>query len=150
MFGVALEDAGAIAVRVGDDGVDRRAALIADGDLGAAAARALADVGASPADAVGIASAVPDAPLIVAAFAHLSQRYTRAAAPHGATPGGVAAVVAEWWRGAAQGVDDVVLFAVGVHAIGGVVRGGVPVSGARGRAGSVGLLRSSRGACRRR
>jgi hypothetical protein len=37
-------------------------------------------------------------------------------------------------------LDDVVLFAVGVHAIGGVVRGGGPVSGARGRAGSVGWV----------
>ena len=36
--------------------------------------------------------------------------------------------------------SDVVLFAVGDHAIGGIVRGGAPITGARGRAGSVGWL----------
>jgi hypothetical protein len=52
----------------------------------------------------------------------------------------VAAAVGEAWVGAGRGVGDVVLFAVGLHAIGGIVRGGVPITGARGRAGSVGWV----------
>jgi hypothetical protein len=49
MIGVALEDAGVVAVRIGDNGVAARA----DGDLAGAAARAIAEVGAFPTSAVG-------------------------------------------------------------------------------------------------
>jgi predicted NBD/HSP70 family sugar kinase len=141
MFGLALEDTGAVAVRVGDGGVEARASARAEGDLGAAAGRALDEVGAgSGTRLIGVASAVPDSPAIGAALAPLAQRFTGPFTQHGATPAGIAAAVAEGWNGAARGVRDVVLFAVGAHAIGGVVRRGVPVGGARGRAGSVGWV----------
>src|SRR5215218_3490576 len=141
MFGLALDDATAVAVRIGDEGVEARAAARADGDLGAAAARALDEVGATAAGSprIGFTSATLDAPAIVAAFAHVSER-TGTAAHNGPIPAGSAAAVAEAWRGAAQGVQDVVLFAVGLHAVGGVVRGGMPVTGAHGRAGAVGWV----------
>jgi len=141
MFGLALDDAGVVAVRVGDGGVEARASARAEGGLAAAAARALGEVGAgSDTRQLGVASAVPDSPAVAQALAQLAQRFTGQFTTHGATPAGMAAAVAEAWGGAARGVRDVVLFAVGAHAIGGVVRNGVPITGARGRAGSVGWV----------
>jgi hypothetical protein len=141
MIGLALEEAGAVAVRLGDGGVEARAAARAEGDLAAAAVRALDEVGAGGGTRlIGVASAVPDSPVIAAALVPLAHRYTGAFTQRGVTPAGIAAAVAEAWTGAARGVHDVVLFAVGAHAIGGVVRGGVPIAGARGRAGSVGWV----------
>jgi hypothetical protein len=140
MFGVAVEEGSALAVRLSDGGVEARASSPAEGDLAAAAARVLDEVGAAAGALVGVASAVPDSPTIAAAIAQLARRITGPSVQHGAMPAGIAAAVAESWNGAARGVDDVVLFAVGMHAIGGIVRGGVPVGGARGRAGSVGWI----------
>src|SRR5262249_2751051 len=56
------------------------------------------------------------------------------------TASGTAAALAESWIGAARGARDVVFFAVDDHASGGVVRGGAPLTGARGRAASVAWL----------
>jgi hypothetical protein len=140
-FGLALEDAAAVAVRVGDAGVEARASARAEGDLAAAGGRALDEVGAGAgSDSIGVASVVPDAPAVTSALGQLAQRFAGPFTQHGATPAGIAAAVAEASSGAARGVHDVVLFAVGAHAIGGIVRGGVPVSGARGRAGAVGWV----------
>jgi hypothetical protein len=138
-LGLALDDSAAVAVSVGDAGVETRATARADRDLGAAALRALAEVaGDSGAPrAVGIASVTPESAAVSAAVADVAKKYT---APPAATPAGIAAAVAEAWVGAGRAVNDVVLFSVGVHAIGGVVRGGVPITGARGRAGSVGWV----------
>jgi predicted NBD/HSP70 family sugar kinase len=141
MIGLALEETGAVAVRVGDGGVEARASARAEGDLAAAAGRALDEVGAgSGPRLIGVASAVPDSAAIGAALGQLAQQFTGRFTQHGATPAGIAAAVAEAWTGAARGVRDVALFAVGTHAIGGIVRGGVPVTGARGRAGAVGWV----------
>jgi hypothetical protein len=94
VIGVALEDAGVVAVGIGDGGVEARAAARADGDLSGAAALAVAEVGASAASAVGIASAIPDAPSIVAAVANLSQRAMLAGlAIETAVPGDDAAAI---------------------------------------------------------
>jgi len=142
MVGLELEDARAIAVRIDDrGGVEARATVASDGDLAAAAERAIADVAgaAHGARELGIAAAVPDAPAIAAAVAALSGR-VGGLAQHGIAPSGTAAAVAEAWIGAARGVHDVVYFACGDHTIGGVVRAGAPVGGARGRAGSVAWL----------
>jgi predicted NBD/HSP70 family sugar kinase len=140
-FGLALEDAAAVAVRIGEGGVEARASARAEGDLAAAAGRALDEVGVgSGSPQIGVASVVPDSPVVGAALGHLAQRFTGRFTQRGATPAGVTAAVAEAWSGAARGVHDVVLFAVGAHAIGGIVRDGVPISGARGRAGSVGWV----------
>jgi len=136
-LGLALDDAAAVAVRVGDDGVEARATAAAEGDLGAAAMRALDEVAGSGSREVGVACITPESSAVGAAVAHLARKYS---APAGATPAGVAAAVGEAWVGAGRGVGDVVLFSVGVHAIGGIVRRGVPITGARGRAGSVGWV----------
>ncbi len=138
-LGLALDDAAAVAVRVGDDGVEARATAPADGDLGAAAIRALDEIAGagSRTRAVGVASVTPESAAVAAAVAQLAKKF---AGPSAATPAGVAAAVGEAWVGAGRGVGDVVLFAVGIHAIGGIVRGGLPITGARGRAGSVGWL----------
>ena len=48
--------------------------------------------------------------------------------------------MAEAWVGAARGTQDVAFFAVGDRALGGVVRRGAAVAGARGRAGSIAWL----------
>src|SRR2546430_7676256 len=140
MLGLELVDARAIAVRIDDRGaIEARAVVAAGGDLAWAAERAVAGVVAAGHGARerGIAAALPEAPAITAAAAALASRVGGAFAQHGITPSGTAAAVAEAWIGAARGVHDVVFFACGDHTIGGVVRAGAPVSGARGRAASV-------------
>ena len=115
-LGLALDDAAALAVRVGDDGVEARATAPANGDLGAAAIRALDEItgAGSGTRAVGVASVTPESAAVSAAVAHLAKKF---AGPSAATPAGVCAA-----------------------AIGGIVRGGLPITGARGRAGSVGWV----------
>jgi len=143
MLGLELGDAGAIAVRVDDRGVvEARASVASEGDLAAAAERAVTSVVGAGHDAreLGIAAALPEAPVITSAVTALAARVGGAFAQHGVTPSGTAAAVAEAWIGAARGVHDVVFFACGDHTIGGVVRAGAPVAGARGRAASVGWL----------
>src|SRR5207245_11277450 len=58
----------------------------------------------------------------------------------GAVASGTAAAIAEVWVGAARGVQDAVFFAVDDHTTGGIVRGGAPMIGTRGRAASVAWL----------
>src|SRR5207244_7587943 len=50
------------------------------------------------------------------------------------------AAVAEAWAGAARGAEDVVFLAVDNRTLGGIVRGGAPVVGTRGRAATVSWL----------
>jgi predicted NBD/HSP70 family sugar kinase len=143
MLGVALEETRAIAVRVDDrGGVQARAAVAMDGDHGAAALRALDEVAGNGAEprVLGVAAASPELPGTALVVAALAQRFAGPFVQNGATPAGIAAAVAEAWVGAGRGVQDIVYFAVGTHTIGGIVRGGTPVKGARGRAGSVGWL----------
>lgn len=144
MIGLELEDARAIAVRVDDGGrVQTRAAVGAEGgDLASAAARALAAIDVSQDDArmLGVAAAAPEAPAIASVVGALAPRFGGAFVQHGATPSGTAAAVAEAWTGAARGVQDVVYFSCADHTTGGVIRGGVPMTGARGRGASVAWL----------
>jgi predicted NBD/HSP70 family sugar kinase len=144
MLGLELEEARAIAVRVDDRGeVQARAVVPVDsGDLAAAAGRALSAVAQSAADErmFGIAAPLPDSPAIAPVIAGLAPPAGGAFQQHGATPSGVACAVAEAWIGAARGVQDLVFFGCGDHTIGGIVRGGVPMAGARGRAASVAWL----------
>jgi len=143
MLGLELEEARAIAVRVDDRGeVQARATVDAQGDLAAAAARALAEVAGPASDerVLGIAAFNPESPSVTAVVAGLTHRFAGPFVQTGATPTGTAAAVAETWIGAARGAHDVVFFAVGDHTIGGLVRGGAAVTGARGRAGSVAWL----------
>jgi len=143
MLGLELEEARATAVRVDDRGeVQARATVDAQGDLAAAAARALAEVAGPASDerVLGIAAFNPESPSVTAVVAGLTHRFAGPFVQTGATPTGTAAAVAETWIGAARGAHDVVFFAVGDHTIGGLVRGGAAVTGARGRAGSVAWL----------
>ena len=140
MLGLELEDARAVAVRVDDRGaVLTRAVVEADGYLAAAATAALEQVtaGDTGARVLGVATVNPESPAMVAVVAGLAHHFAGPFAETGATPSGTAAALAEAWVGAARGAGDVVFFAVGDHATGGIVRGGVPVTGARGRAGAV-------------
>jgi predicted NBD/HSP70 family sugar kinase len=143
MLGLDLDDARAIAVRVDDGGtVQARAAVVAQGDLAGAAARALAEVTSAASDerVLGVAAFNPDSPNVVAVLAGLPPRFAGPFTQAGATPAGTAAAVAETWIGAARHVNDVVFFAVGDHTAGGVVRGGAAMVGARGRAASIAWL----------
>ena len=140
MLGLELEDARAVAVRVDDRGaVLTRAVVEADGYLAVAATAALEQVTAGDAGArvLGVATVNPESPAMAAVVAGLAHHFAGPFAETGATPSGTAAALAEAWVGAARGAGDVVFFAVGDHATGGIVRGGVPVTGARGRAGAV-------------
>jgi glucokinase len=143
MIGLELDEHHALAVDVDEQGsVVSRAQIDAAGDLGAAAARALEQVrkAAASSHPIGVAAANPDSPAIAAAVAQLAPGSGRSSNGHGAILSGTAAAAAEAWIGAARGVKDVVFFAVSQHAIGGVVRDGVAVTSARGRANSIAWL----------
>jgi predicted NBD/HSP70 family sugar kinase len=140
MIGLELDDTRAVAVRVDDSGaVQARAAIAAErGDLAGAAEQALAMVDdANPGErTVGVAAPIPDAP----ALAALAGRFGRRLAHDGIVASGTAAAVAEGWAGAARGVDDLVFFACGEHITGGILHRGIPLTGHRRRAPSVGWL----------
>ena len=145
MLGLELDDTRAVAVRVDDQGNLRaRAQVDAAGDLGAAAARALEQVqvsmAGSDAGLLGVAAINLDSAAIAPVVSQLALRFGGPFKMSGAVLSGAAAAAAEAWVGAARGVQDVVFFAVGQHTTGGIVRDGLAVTGARGRAGSVAWL----------
>ena len=143
MLGIELDDARAHAVAVDDQGnVLARAQVEAGGDLAGAAAKALEQVQASIAGGapslLGVAAINPESAVIAPVVAQLALKFGGSANRNGgAVLSGTAAAAGEAWVGAARGVKDVVLFAVGLHATGGVVRDGAAITGARGRAGSL-------------
>jgi predicted NBD/HSP70 family sugar kinase len=145
MLGLELDDTRAVAVRVDDQGsVRARAQVDAAGDLGAAAARALEQIqvsmAGSDAGLLGVAAINLDSAAIAPVVSQLARRCSGSLNRNGAVLSGAAAAAAEAWVGAARGVQDVVFFAVGQHTTGGMVRDGLAVTGARGRAGSVAWL----------
>jgi len=143
MLGLELQDARAVAVSVNGSGqVLARAVVDSPVDLAAAAQTALQQITSrSAADAaLGVASAAPESFAIAPVLEVLAQRYPGPYAQAGATPSGTAAAVAEAWIGAGRDVQDLVYFAVGEHTTGGIIRGGAPMTGTRGRAGSVAWL----------
>src|SRR6185295_8459536 len=108
MLGLELEDARACAVRLDDRGkVQARAAVDAQGDLAAAATRALAEVSGAASGArprlLGVAAVHPESPSITAVVARLAKRFTGPFTRTGATPSGTASAIAETWIGAARG-----------------------------------------------
>ena len=144
MIGVELDDARALAIGVDDQGqVRARAQVDAAGDLGAAAAKAVAEVQQARPGAVsgliGVAATSPESPDVATVASQLALKFG-GAATQGAVESGTAAAAAEAWVGAARGLKDVVYFAVGQHTAGGIVRDGIAITGARGRAGSVAWL----------
>ncbi len=144
MLGVELDDHHVSAVDVDDHGtVVARAHAEPGGDLAAAAAQALAQVQSAASgqpQLLGVAALNPESPAIAPVMAQLALRFAGPFTKQGAVPSGTAAATAEAWVGAARGVKDVVYFAVGQHTTGGVIRDGVAVNGARGRASSVAWL----------
>lgn len=139
MIGLELLDARATAVRLTDEGtVAARATADAAGDLAAAAARAIDQVGSTGSRVIGVAAVSPDSAVVVAAVAALAPRL--GGAQHRVVSSGTAAAVAEAWTGAARGVRDVAYFAVAEHTTGGIVRDGAALTGSRGRAASVAWL----------
>jgi hypothetical protein len=144
VIGLELDDTRAVAVSIDDTGtVMARAQADAGGDLGAAAAKALAEVQsattAAPQSLIGIAAINPESAAVAPVIAQLTLKFGSTTG-RGALLSGTAAAAAEAWVGAARGLKDVVFFAVGEHTTGGVVRNGVAITGARGRAGLVAWL----------
>ena len=142
MLGVELRGGIAVAVRVDPAGSVPARAECRAADTAAGAIDALEHVGA-PGGAgreLGVASIAPDAPATATAVEALARHYTGSFARDGAVASGTAAAVAEAWMGAAQQARDVVFFGVGEHTTAGIVRDGVPVVGAHGRAPSVAWL----------
>jgi predicted NBD/HSP70 family sugar kinase len=143
MLGLELFDDGALAIVANDRGeIAQRALVEATDNLAVAADAALVRVGA-PSDgstSLGIAAFHHDSPAVKAAVSALVQRYAGPFVHVGATPSGVAATVAEAWIGAAKHAQDVVFFAADRHTTGGILRNGVAITGAHGRAGSVAWL----------
>jgi predicted NBD/HSP70 family sugar kinase len=145
VIGLELDDTRAVAVSIDDAGkIMARAQAEAGGDLGAAAAKALAEVQsattAAPPRSIGVAAINPESSAIAPVIAQLALKAGGASARGGVVLSGTAAAAAEAWVGAARGLRDVVFFAVGEHTTGGVVRDGVAITGARGRAGQVAWL----------
>jgi predicted NBD/HSP70 family sugar kinase len=136
MIGLELLDHAALAVAVDDHGTIRARALVeASGNLAAAAAAALAKVTTPEAASLGVATFNPEATMVMEVVAGLANGR---AGP--LMPSGIAAAVAEAWIGAARGVQSLAYFAAGDHTTGGIIRDGVAVVGARGRAASVAWL----------
>src|ERR1700730_15674056 len=156
MLGLELRDTVAIAVAVGDDGqVRARADATSASDLASAAIEALDRVAASigaggppagpgapghPGNAgLGVASMSPYLPATAAVLAVLGHRYSGPFVHDGATASGTAGAAGrasgrgEGWVGGARKVRDVVVFGVAEHRPAGIVRDGVPASGAHGR-----------------
>jgi glucokinase len=98
-----------------------------------ACADALREIGAERGAAVAVASPVPDAPFVADAIAAISHDFS----PLPVVSAGVAAIVAESWIGAARGIADVAFLAARDHVAAGILRAGVPVLGAHGRAANV-------------
>jgi len=139
MRGLELLAAGAVAVVLDEDGRVRARAAVANADVGAAALAALEQT-AVPDGTTGVSSTNPDASSSMAAMEALASRITLARQGERPVGSGTAAAVAEAWLGAARGATDVVFFGVADHASAGILRGGLPMTGARGRAAAAAWL----------
>lgn len=140
MLGLELLDSRVIAVIVGLDGTIGKRTSVAGADLSVAATTAIEQIGGTPAgaDGVGVAMLTESA----AATALIDDLAKRFPGLDRARPvlSGRAAAVAEAWIGAASGATDVAFFSAAEHVTAGVIHDGVPVTGARGRAGSIAWL----------
>jgi glucokinase len=133
MRGLELLDAGAVAVVLDGTGHVKTRSTASNADLAKAAAAALEKVAGTDGP-LGVAVFNPDAVAVSAAMKTLDGRAD--GKTRRVVASGTAAAVAEAWTGAGRGVKDVVYFGVGEHAVAGVLRGGLPVTGAHGRAAS--------------
>ena len=140
-LGIELRADGVRTVTVGDDGriVSRSAATAKRGDVAAAAREAFRAARQDAANAVAVGVTIPfqDATIPPAVVEALG---AEAGVPPVAISAGQADVLAETWCGAAQGVGDVIAFAVRDHVTAGIVVRGTLLTGAAGYAGSVAWL----------
>ncbi len=129
-----------MAVAVDDAGLVLGRADVADTDVALAACAAAEQVSAASANAVAVASINPESPASIASMRTLGEHFRGTLVPGGAIPSGTAAAVAEAWVGAARGAKEVVYFGVADHVSAGILRDGLPVTGAHRRAASVAWL----------
>jgi len=139
MIGIELLDGRALAVAVDDDGQVIARAVVENAHVGVAAGDAVMQLTAGVDRPIGVAAAMPDSPAVAEAVEIVGRRFA-SVTPRSLVPAGTAAALAETWIGAARGVRDAAFFGVAEHAVAGFVRGGVPVTGSRGRAASVAWL----------
>src|SRR5260221_139042 len=140
MLGLELLDTGALAVAVDDAGLILGRADVAGADVALAASAAAERASASSATVVAVASNNPESPASIAAMRTLGERFRGSLMPGGALASGTAAAVAEAWVGAARGAKEVVYLGVASHTSAGILRNGLPVTGAHRRAASVAWL----------
>jgi predicted NBD/HSP70 family sugar kinase len=140
MLGLELLDGGAVAVAMDEAGVVLGRAEVAGADVALAACAAAEHAPASSANVVAVASLHPESPASIAAMRTLDERFGAALVRGSAVPSGTAAAVAEAWVGAARGAKEVVYFSVADHTSAGILRDGLPVTGAHRRAASVAWL----------
>jgi len=139
MIGIELQDGRALAVAVDEDGRVVARATVDNPHLGTAANDAVAQLTVGVDGSIGVAAAQPESPAAVEALDVVGRRFA-AVTSRRLVASGTAAALAEAWVGAARGAHDVAFFGVAEHATGGLIRGGVPVAGSRGRAASLAWL----------
>jgi predicted NBD/HSP70 family sugar kinase len=139
MVGIELTDSGATAVVVDDEGRVSARGQARGSDAGAATLAALGELGQTP-FTPSLATALPESAAAVAAMQALRSRFGSALRQERPIPSGTAAAVAEAWTGAASGRSSVVFFGIAEHAVAGILRDGVPATGAHGRAPIVAWL----------
>jgi predicted NBD/HSP70 family sugar kinase len=139
MVGVELTDSGATAVVIDDAGRVSARGQASGRDAGAATLAVLDDLGQTS-FTPSLTTAFPESPAAIAAMQALRSRFGSALRQERPIPAGTAAAVAEAWTGAASGRTSVVLFGVADHAVAGILRDGVPATGAHGRAPVVAWL----------
>jgi predicted NBD/HSP70 family sugar kinase len=143
MVGLELEDDRATAVALDETGRIVGRAQVASKDLGSAASSALDGAAAAIGGAhapIGVAAVNPESGEVQAALRALARRVAGRFVDEGAVQSGAAAAVGEAWIGAARGARDVVLFGLGEHTTAGIIRDGVPATGAHRRGASIAWL----------
>jgi glucokinase len=139
MVGVELTDSGAVAVVVDDQGHVSARGHARGTDAAAATLAALEELGQAS-SAPSLATAFPESAAAAAAMQALRSRFGAVLRQERPIASGTAAAVAEAWIGTAAGKTSVVFFGIADHAVAGVLRDGVPATGAHGRAPVVAWL----------
>jgi hypothetical protein len=141
MTGLELIDNKAIALTVDDAGhVLGRAESGPAADAKSAALDVLKQLPSSTRPELTVAAVDPESAESAAAMKALLAKYRSPWLHDPPVASGIAAAAAEAWVGAARGAKDVVFFAVGDHAVAGIIRDGAPVTGKRHRAPAVAWL----------
>ena len=141
LLGLEIRDHVIVAVTVDEGGARLARVELKAADAGAATLEALAGIApVSDRPMVGVAAVHTDSVVVRQTLDALKTRYGGAIAMDRVAMAGTAAAVAETWVGAARGAHDVAYLCVSDHVSAGMMRGGAPVTGARGRAASVAWL----------